>query len=515
MKAFLIKISNEFNEVTQSNKSDKSKESYALKAGQNLTEDDMLLLIEEEDEPPVRISTISPKKLNDNEKSRGKRTISPLKDKGHHHPCKNQKSETKPEAEDVHISKLRQKSQLVEAVTSSTKSSSSSYSLCEDTLLILGDYFQHEIPLLDEDPPEQKEEEKVREKLLEDVNHHEFIQEDEEEYVEDDTIDGIQHILDDNDADVDFKNNDIQADLENHTHQENAGDEDTTSHIGRAVQEPEIEQRHPEIYDLTVNEELSQSSANELNIEEENQLHQNLQEDENVLRPVVVNDGPDGYLREYETMLSNHVNELQYHTDYIEENSFEDNQLKGEIYTQKPDDLQVVSDADNNDDPEDDTAADAIAVKYDESMEVTYEDTKKKEKRENVMVKPPMRKETSQILNRFYCIQCDRDFSTKTNLNRHMLSHQGNKPHVCPECSKSFSQKATLKQHMYTHTGEKPYVCNVCNRGFTQCKSLIFHMRRHTGEKPFQCEYCLVFFRQKDALRVTTTVKCSPKNLVY
>lgn len=100
------------------------------------------------------------------------------------------------------------------------------------------------------------------------------------------------------------------------------------------------------------------------------------------------------------------------------------------------------------------------------------------------------------------CSQCNKDFSTKTNLLRHMKTHDGSKPYKCNICGNSFTQNGSLKQHMHIHTGMRPFVCNFCNRGFTQMKSLEFHKRRHTGEKPFTCQSCGLAFRQKDGLKV-------------
>lgn len=99
------------------------------------------------------------------------------------------------------------------------------------------------------------------------------------------------------------------------------------------------------------------------------------------------------------------------------------------------------------------------------------------------------------------CEKCNKTFSTKTNLVRHLLTHDGNKPYQCELCFQRFTQNGSLKQHMLLHSGEKPYVCAVCNRGFTQAKSLTFHMRRHTGEKPFTCDQCGQAFRQRDGLK--------------
>lgn len=106
------------------------------------------------------------------------------------------------------------------------------------------------------------------------------------------------------------------------------------------------------------------------------------------------------------------------------------------------------------------------------------------------------------------CVMCKKDFSTKTNLMRHMLTHDGKKPFMCTICGNGFTQSGSLKQHMHIHTGERPYVCPICNRGFTQSKSLTFHMRRHTGEKPFACHECGISFRQKDGLKVMYFLRC-------
>lgn len=47
-----------------------------------------------------------------------------------------------------------------------------------------------------------------------------------------------------------------------------------------------------------------------------------------------------------------------------------------------------------------------------------------------------------------YCTKCDKVYSTKTNLTRHMVTHNGNKPYVCHLCGNSFTQNGSLKSHM-------------------------------------------------------------------
>lgn len=48
--------------------------------------------------------------------------------------------------------------------------------------------------------------------------------------------------------------------------------------------------------------------------------------------------------------------------------------------------------------------------------------------------------------------------------------------HGCKRCGKSFSTRTNLTRHMMTHDGQKPYVCEICGNGFTQNGSLKSHM---------------------------------------
>jgi uncharacterized Zn-finger protein len=120
--------------------------------------------------------------------------------------------------------------------------------------------------------------------------------------------------------------------------------------------------------------------------------------------------------------------------------------------------------------------------------------------------------------NQHICTKCVKVFSTRTNLIRHIQSHDGYKAYVCQICNKGFTQSGSLKQHMYIHSGEvrkcsfyprqilflffqRPYKCHFCDRAFTQGKTLKFHLRRHTEEKPFICTECNSAFRQRDGLK--------------
>jgi hypothetical protein len=51
------------------------------------------------------------------------------------------------------------------------------------------------------------------------------------------------------------------------------------------------------------------------------------------------------------------------------------------------------------------------------------------------------------------CTKCNRSFSTRTNLYRHLQAHDGAKNYRCEICDKGFTQSGSLKQHYYIHTG--------------------------------------------------------------
>ena len=76
---------------------------------------------------------------------------------------------------------------------------------------------------------------------------------------------------------------------------------------------------------------------------------------------------------------------------------------------------------------------------------------------------------------------CDRIFTTKFSLKRHLLVHSQRKPLECQFCGKKFALAQYLTEHVFTHTRETPYVCNIngCTRSFRQRGKLSLHRQRH------------------------------------
>ncbi|GLH16047.1 Zinc finger protein, partial [Gryllus bimaculatus] len=77
---------------------------------------------------------------------------------------------------------------------------------------------------------------------------------------------------------------------------------------------------------------------------------------------------------------------------------------------------------------------------------------------------------------RHECSICQKSFTTKGSLERHMLIHSGERPYECSVCRKGFAQRIQLVTHMRMHSGERPYECSVCQKGFTVRNTLVRHM---------------------------------------
>ncbi|XP_053738466.1 zinc finger E-box-binding homeobox 1-like isoform X2 [Synchiropus splendidus] len=101
------------------------------------------------------------------------------------------------------------------------------------------------------------------------------------------------------------------------------------------------------------------------------------------------------------------------------------------------------------------------------------------------------RHETSD--DNYSCSHCSYTFTYRSQLERHMSHHRGNKQqqhHVspasttitgtrkfkCTECSKAFKYKHHLKEHLRIHSGEKPYECSNCKKRFSHSGSYSSHI---------------------------------------
>ncbi|XP_007258842.3 zinc finger protein 64 [Astyanax mexicanus] len=111
----------------------------------------------------------------------------------------------------------------------------------------------------------------------------------------------------------------------------------------------------------------------------------------------------------------------------------------------------------------------------------------------------------------FECELCHKRFSRRDKLNLHSRSHTGEKPHKCKHCPYAAADSSSLKKHLRIHYDERPFKCQICPYASRNSSQLTVHLRSHTGDAPFQCSQCDAKFKINSDLKRHSRVHSGEK----
>jgi zinc finger protein PLAG1 len=93
-----------------------------------------------------------------------------------------------------------------------------------------------------------------------------------------------------------------------------------------------------------------------------------------------------------------------------------------------------------------------------------------------------------------FVLGCDKKFTSKFKLKRHILIHSQTKTFSCDICRRSFRRKDHLKNHEKVHDpGKTVYTCAYagCARAYNSLSSFKKHQAMHSAEEgQLDCKIC-------------------------
>lgn len=100
------------------------------------------------------------------------------------------------------------------------------------------------------------------------------------------------------------------------------------------------------------------------------------------------------------------------------------------------------------------------------------------------------------ITKNHVCDVCERKFATRLNIHR--CRHFLNRLHPCLKCEATFTSKTYMNDHMNRmHNEDKTYMCIYCDKTFIRKDYLTDHRSMHTSKNEHICDVCKRTFKWK------------------
>lgn len=101
----------------------------------------------------------------------------------------------------------------------------------------------------------------------------------------------------------------------------------------------------------------------------------------------------------------------------------------------------------------------------------------------------------------FSCKYCDKNFQSKIDWKKHVLSHTS---HKCIKCSEEFPTSKDVQRHLkdvHNLKLDRRYDCDICGRFYNNASGLDIHRATHSNETPYLCDICGKSFKHRANLR--------------
>jgi KRAB domain-containing zinc finger protein len=102
------------------------------------------------------------------------------------------------------------------------------------------------------------------------------------------------------------------------------------------------------------------------------------------------------------------------------------------------------------------------------------------------------------------CSKCNKSFTNQIQLNVHLKNshHRAKSVYTCEICipTATFERKDVFKNHVALHERVKPFACRICDKNFSSRSNLQSHARTHDASVALQCPNCSKKFSSKKKL---------------